>query len=174
MVIETLLNPVTGESMDILESSDERFVIKYALKPRGRIPLEHFHPNVSQEFEVRSGEMHVTVNGEHIAIKAGESRIAPASARHFQWNPHDEEVIAIETYRPASRNHHFFKTLFALAQQGYTDENGMPLFLFRMALFYEFRDTIRPADTVPRFLISLLGPLCVALGYRAKIRALLD
>ena len=172
MTIETLENPVTGETMHVLESNEETFVIEYVLEPHGRIPLEHFHPGVEQEFAVKSGEMHITVDGEHMTIGAGETKTSPPSTMHFQWNPHDEAVVAVETYRPAGRNHAFFKTLFRLASSGYTDERGMPKFFYRMALFYEFRDTIRPADRVPRLMIDLLGPLCALLGFRKRIRAL--
>lgn len=172
MAIETLENPVTGETMRVLESSADTFVIEYALRPHGQIPLEHFHPNVEQEFAVRSGEMHVTVDGKHHVVKAGETKTSPPDSVHFQWNPCDEEVVAVETYRPAGRNHAFFKTLFRLARDGYTDANGMPNFFYRVALFYEYKDTIRPADNVPRLMISALGPLATLLGYRKKIQAL--
>ena len=172
MTLETLENPVTGETMHVLESNADTFVIEYALRPHGRIPLELFHPNVEQEFAVKSGEMHVTIDGEHLIIKAGEKKSSPPNSMHFQWNPHDEEVVAVETYRPAGRNHAFFKTLFRLAREGFTDQNGMPNFFYRIALFYEFDDTIRPAEKMPRLMISLLGPLAVALGYGKKVRAL--
>ncbi len=165
MVIEVLENPVTGETMRVLESTDETFVIEYALKPHGEIPLEHFHPNIEQEIAVTSGEMHVTVNGEHKVIKAGESFAAPPSALHFQWNPHDVETVATETYRPAGRNHDFFRTLFGLARDGHTDAHGMPSLLVRAAIFSEFSDTIRPAAFGVRCVIALLAPLSRVLGY---------
>ena len=91
MTIETLENPVTGETMHVLESNDETFVIEYVLEPHGRIPLEHFHPGVEQEFAIKSGEMHITVDGEHMTIGAGETKTSPPSSMHFQWNPHDED-----------------------------------------------------------------------------------
>lgn len=165
MVDEVLENPVTGETMRILESTTDTFVIEYALKPHGEIPLEHYHPNVSQEISVSAGEMHVTVNGEHKVIKAGETFAAPPSALHFQWNPHDVETVAIETYRPAGRNHDFFRTLFGLARDGHTDANGMPSLLVRAAIFSEFSDTIKPAALGVRVVIALLAPLSRLLGY---------
>jgi len=165
MVMEVLENPVTGETMKVIESNDDKFVIEYALKPHGEIPLEHFHPGVEQEIAVTTGEMHVTVNGEHKVIKAGEAYAAPPSALHFQWNPHDVEVVATETYRPAGRNHDFFRTLFGLARDGHTDAHGMPSLLVRAAIFSEFNDTIRPAAAGVRFVIALLAPLSRLFGY---------
>jgi mannose-6-phosphate isomerase-like protein (cupin superfamily) len=84
---ELLVNPVTGETMRVLESTADVFKIEYALRAHGEIPLEHFHPNVAQEISVSAGEMHVTINGEHKVIKAGETYAALPSAVHFQWNP---------------------------------------------------------------------------------------
>ena len=167
---ELLTNPVTGEKMLVLESTPEVFKIEYALRAHGEIPLEHYHPNVEQEISVSAGEMHVTINGEHQVIKAGETYAAPPSALHFQWNPCDEEAIATETYRPAGRNHDFFRTLFGLATDGHTDPQGMPSLLVRAAIFTEFKDTIRPAAAGIRWVVAILAPLSSLFGYRRLIR----
>jgi mannose-6-phosphate isomerase-like protein (cupin superfamily) len=169
MAEEILENPVTGETMRILESTPETFTIEYALRPHGEIALEHFHPNIEQEIAVRSGEMHITVNGEHMVIKAGESVTAPPSAHHFQWNPGDIEAIAVEKYRPAGRNHDFFRTLFGIAQDGFTNPQGMPSLLLRAAIFSEYKDTIRPVSAGSRLLIAALSPISRVLGYRRRI-----
>ena len=169
MAEEILENPVTGETMRILESTPDLFAIEFALRPHGEIALEHFHPNIEQEIAVRSGEMHITVNGEHVVIKAGESVTAPHSAHHFQWNPCDVEAVAVEKYRPAGRNHDFFRTLFGIAQDGHTDAQGMPSLLLRAAIFSEYKDTIRPVAVGARLLIAALAPISWALGYRRKI-----
>ncbi len=166
---EIMENPVTGETMKVLESTQETFTIEYGLRPHGEIPFEHFHPGVEQEIAVTSGEMHITVNGEHVVIKAGESATAPKGAHHFQWNPCDEEAVAIETYRPAGRNHDFFRTLFGLARDGHTDAQGMPSIFMRAAIFSEFRDTIRPAAPGARLLIATLAPISRVLGHRRRI-----
>ncbi len=167
---EIMENPVTGETMKVLESTQETFKIEYALRPHGEIPLEHFHPDVEQEIAVSSGEMHITVNGEHVVIKAGESATAPKGALHFQWNPCDEEAVAIETYRSAGRNHDFFRTLFGLARDGHTDAYGMPSMFMRAAIFTEFRDTIRPAAVNTRLVIALLAPISWLLGHRRRVK----
>ena len=170
MAEEILENPVTGEVMKVLESTPDTFRIEYALKAHGAIPLEHCHPGVEQEIAVREGEMHITVNGEHVVIKAGESAIAPRSALHYQWNPCDEEAIALETYRPAGRNHDFFRTLFGIARDGHTNAMGMPSMLMSAAIFNEFHDTIQPASRTTRWQVALLAPVARLLGYHARLR----
>lgn len=81
---EILENPVTGESMRILESTAQEFRAQYTLRPHGEIAGAHFHPTEEQVVSILSGEMHLRINGEHRIIRAGESATVPAGARHFQ------------------------------------------------------------------------------------------
>jgi quercetin dioxygenase-like cupin family protein len=166
---EILENPVTGESMQILESTAETFKVQYALRPHGEIPGEHFHPHKEQIVSILSGEMHLRINGVHRTIRAGESATVPAGARHFQWNPCDSEAVAIEEIRPAGRIHEFFKVLFGLARDGRTDATGHPSPLLSAALFSEFKDSILPAPLALRLLFGVLAPLASVLGYRRQL-----
>lgn len=171
---EILDNPVTGESMRILESSAQAFRAQYSLRPHGEIPGEHLHPHKEQRISVLSGEMHLRINGEHRIVRAGETATIPVGARHFQWNPCDTEAVVIEELRPAGRMHDFFTVLFGLARDGRTDANGYPPLVLSTALFSEFRDTILPAPLGVRLLIGVLGPVALALGYRRQVEKYLD
>jgi quercetin dioxygenase-like cupin family protein len=166
---EILENPVTGESMRILESTARTFKAQYSLRPHGEIPGEHLHPQKEQRISVRSGEMHLRINGEHRIVRAGQTMIIPVGARHFQWNPCDSEAVVIEEIRPAGRIHDFFTVLFGLARDGRTDVNGYPPLMLSAALFSEFKDSIRPAPLGLRLLIGVLGPIALALGYRRQV-----
>lgn len=166
---EILENPVTGESMRILESSAQTFKAQYSLRPHGEIPGEHLHPNKEQLISVLSGEMHLRINGDHQIVRAGETTILPVGARHFQWNPCDSEAVVIEEVRPAGRIHDFFKVLFGLAQDGRTDVNGYPSLVLSAALFWEFKDSIRPGPLGLRLLIAVLGPIALRFGHRRQI-----
>jgi quercetin dioxygenase-like cupin family protein len=170
---EILENPVTGESMRIVESTTQAFKAQYALRPHGEIPGEHFHPHEEQVITILSGEMHLRINGEHRILRAGQSAMVPPGARHFQWNPCDAEAVVIEELRPAGRIHDFFKILFRLAQDGRTDVKGYPSLLWSAALFSEFIDTIRPASLGLRLLIAVLAPVASMLGYRRAIEGYL-
>jgi quercetin dioxygenase-like cupin family protein len=126
---EILENPVTGESLRILESTAETFKAQYSLRPHGEIAGEHLHPHREQRISVLSGEMHLRIEGEHRIVRAGETAAIPVGARHFQWNPCDSEAVVIEEIRPAGRIHDFFKVLFGLARDGKTNANGYPSLL---------------------------------------------
>jgi quercetin dioxygenase-like cupin family protein len=162
---EILDNPVTGESMRILESTAQVFKAQYSLRPHGEIP----HPRKEQRISILSGEMHLRINGEHKVLRAGESATLPLGANHFQWNPCDSEVVVVEEVRPAGRIHDFFKVLFGLARDGKTDQNGFPSPVLAAALFSEFKDTILPSPLGSRILIGVLGPVALALGYRSEV-----
>jgi quercetin dioxygenase-like cupin family protein len=171
---EILENPVTGESMRILESTAQTFKAQYSLRPHGEIPGEHLHPHKEQLVSVVSGEMHLRIDGEHRIVRAGQTTTIPAGARHFQWNPCDSEAVVIEEIRPAGRIHDFFKVLFGLARDGKTDGNGFPSLVLAAALFSEFRDSIRPAPLGVRLVCDLLGPIALALGHRRQVEKYLD
>lgn len=171
---EVLDNPVTGERFRVLESTPERFKAEYSLRPHAEIPGEHFHPGKEQRVTVLSGEMHLRVDGRHRVLRAGESTIVPPGAHHFQWNPCDSEMTAIEELRPAGRLHEFFSVLVRLARDGRTDSHGRPSFFLAAALFSEFRDTIRYSSVPMRLLLDVLSPVASTLGYRRELERYLD
>ena len=171
---ETLENPVTGESFRILESSPALFKVQYSLRPHGEIAGAHFHPGKEQRLTILSGEMHVRINGEERVVRAGESATVPAGAHHFQWNPCEVEVVAVEELSPAGRIHEFFSVLFHLARDGKTDSRGHPSILLAAALFSEFKDAVRQSPFGMRLLLDLLAPVATALGYRRELERYLE
>jgi hypothetical protein len=113
--------------------------------------------------------MHLRINGVDQVVRAGESAFVPAGASHFQWNPSDLELTAVEEIRPAGRIHEFFSVLFGLARDGKTDSQGRPSLLLAAALFSEFRDSIRQAEPRTRVLLDALAPVASVLGYRRQL-----
>jgi quercetin dioxygenase-like cupin family protein len=171
---EILENPVTGEALRVLESTPHLFKVQYSLRPHGEIAGEHFHPGMNQQITVLSGEMHLRIDGAPRVVRAGESAVIPAGARHFQWNPSDAEVVAIEEVRPAGRLHAFFSVLFGLARDGKTDWQGRPSLFLAAALFGEFRDSVRQAPIGTRILLDGLAPIASLLGYRRQLDPYLE
>jgi len=166
---EILENPVTGEALQVLESTPGLFKVQYSLRPHGEIAGAHFHPGKEQQITVLSGEMHLRIDGAHRVVRAGETAVVPAGAHHFQWNPRDSEVTAIEEIRPAGRLHEFFRVLFGLARDGETDAQGRPSLLLAAALFSEFKGSIRQAPLGTRVLLAVLAPIASGLGYRRQL-----
>jgi quercetin dioxygenase-like cupin family protein len=167
---ETIYNPVTSERLLVLDSNEEVFKMGFSIDPQSEIAGEHIHPFQEQTILVTMGALHCTINGEKHVLRAGESVTIPAGADHFQWNPAETEARAIEEYRPAGKIHNFFRVLFKLAEDGKTDQKGVPRPLIGAALMAEFKDTVRASSFGLRMLFGLLAPLSSLLGYRRTIR----
>jgi hypothetical protein len=170
METEIIHNPITGETLYVLESNPWVFKFEFRLKPNGAIGGEHFHPSQEQTITVVSGELHYKISKKTKVLRAGESVTIPARTSHFQSNPTDQEVVAIEEHRPANRIHLFFRVLFAMAWDGETDLDGLLHPLIGAALLAEFKDVIRPARSGQRLMFDLLAPVSHLLGYRQIIR----
>ena len=64
---------------------------------------------------------------------------------HVAWNPGPEEALVTISFRPALRWEEFLERLFALAEEGRTDERGTPEPEALRELMSEFRREIAPA-----------------------------
>ena len=171
---ETIFNPVTGEKLLVLESTEEVFRMGFSIDPHSEIAGEHIHPFQQQSVQVTAGELHCRIDGVTSVLRAGDSATIPAGARHFQSNPTDTEARAIEEYRPAGRIHNFFRVLFKLAQEEKTNRKGVPNPLIGAALVAEFKDTVRVSSLGLRLLFGLLAPVSSLLGYRQTIRSYIE
>lgn len=169
MSLEVLVNPVTGETMRVLESTAEVFKIQYDLKPGGAAPTVHFHPHQTQIISIVAGELHCQAGDRKVVLRAGESVEIPPQTIHTQWNPSATTTVAIEELRPALRTHHLFRVLFALAKDGHTDSKGLPKPLVGSAFLSVFDKEGTPASLWLRFLFVALKPISRLLGYERMI-----
>jgi quercetin dioxygenase-like cupin family protein len=174
MQTEIINNPITGETLYVLESNEEVFRIEFAIDPGKAIAAEHIHPFQDQAIYVIEGTLGCRIGDVNRFLAAGEYAIIPAGSSHYQWNPTAEEARAIEEIRPAGKAHNFFRVLFALAREGKTNSKGVPKPLIGAAFASEFKDFVRPTSVGLRFLFGLLGPVSILLGYRDVIRTYIE
>ena len=170
MYREKLHNPVTGETLYVLDSTEDVFRIEFVIDPNSEIAAEHIHPSQQQTIHVIEGALGCRINGQMRFLGVGQSAIIPAGSAHFQWNPTDRYARAIEEIRPAGKAHNFFRVLFALAREGHTNSKGVPKPLIGAAFAAEFKDFVRAKSLGLRLLFSVLGPVSNVLGYREVIR----
>ena len=171
---ETIYNPITGEKLLVLESTEEVFRMGFTIDPHSEIAGEHIHPFQQQTVVVTAGELHCRIDGINHVLRTGDSATVPAGGRHFQSNPTSAEARAIEEYRPAGRIHNMFRVLFTLAQEGKTNRKGVPHPLIGAAFIAEFKDTVRVSSFGLRLLFGLLAPVSRLLGYRRTIRGYIE
>ena len=167
---EIIHNPVTGETLHVLESNENVFRFEYVIEPGCEIAAEHIHPNLEQRIQVVDGTLCCRVGGRELRLQSGESAVVPRGTAHFQWNPTNTETRAIEEYRPAGKAHSFFRVAFALASDGHTNKKGVPKPLIGAALLSEFDGFVRPTSAYLRILFAALRPFSFVLGYRRAIR----
>lgn len=139
-------NPVTGERIVFLRTSTDTGgeLVEFDdfwTKPGHRAP-EHVHPKMEESWEVLSGSPYFRIGQEEVRATVGDRVVAPVGVRHMGWNAGGEEVHVRVRMRPALRWEEFVVTLFAMAQAGQTDENGIPETSLMRRLLDEFADEI--------------------------------
>ena len=178
MSVRTLHNPKTRETITFLKTSEETggelLQMSYTMAPRGRIADEHSHPNQEMTITVKSGVLTCTIGGVDRTMRAGDSVVIPPGVPHFQRNDTDEEVHAIEEYRPALRMQGFFEVLAGWANEGKTDEFGLPTPLRLAILLRYFDKTIRSTSVRSNLRARILAPLATLRGYRKELEGYLS
>lgn len=133
--------------------------------------FRHVHPNQTERWEVVSGRLRISVDGDERTLTAGDDAVLPEDVPHRHWNPTAEPIRVVWERRPAFDDEEWAESVYALAQAGETDEDGVPSPL-QIAVWI---DTYPNATAYPavlpvslqRFGASLLAPVGRRLGYDA-------
>jgi quercetin dioxygenase-like cupin family protein len=169
-------NPVTGERAVVRvgteESTDGWMVNDLYVRPGGAVAGEHIHPTIVERFTVRRGQVGFRIDRRESIAELGKPITVPAGVPHDWWNAGDEEAhVLVEVLDPPGRFGQMIVDLFGLAQDGKTNDKGMPN-LFQTALFsLEYEDVLyftSPPRWVQKILFSLIAPLARLLGYRGS------
>ncbi|MBI5670415.1 MAG: cupin domain-containing protein [Chloroflexi bacterium] len=134
---------------------------------------EHVHPFQESRCEVLSGKLHFCIAGNERIVGPGQAVDIPRNVPHYFWNDSDEEVHAIQEFRPALKIEDFFDTYFALARAGKLNEKGIPANVFHMAVLIREYDQVMRVTKPPRpvqLLLMGLAPFGRLLGYQGTFR----
>lgn len=145
------------------------FEMGYTMAPGAAIADEHSHPEQQMTIAVIAGTLTCTIDGVDEKVAAGQTATIPAGAAHFQRNDTDDDVEAIERYRPALQMQEFFEVLIGWANDGKTDERGMPSLLRRAVMHRFFRRSIRSTSRRRNVEARLLAPIGLLLGYQREL-----
>lgn len=172
---DVIENPVTGERISFLQTGEEtegeQLRFDLFAEPGGFPTTEHIHPSQTEHFAVKAGKLRLQRQGEEKVYEEGEEATIPAGTPHMWWNTGESELQATVELRPAGRFASFITSLFALAQEGKTGDEGMPNLLQLAVLMDEYGDTIypsKPPRPVQKLLFAILAPVGRWLGYRAN------
>jgi quercetin dioxygenase-like cupin family protein len=124
-------NPVTSERVVVRvgtqESSDGWMVNDLYVRPGGAGTGEHVHPTIIERFTVQRGQVGFRIDGQESIAAIGQPVTVLAGIPHDWWNAgEDEALVLVEIYDPAGRFGEMAIDLFGLAQDGKTNEKGMP------------------------------------------------
>ncbi len=169
---DVIENPVTGERAVVRvgtgESGGELLVAELFVKPGGVVVGEHVHPAIEEQFTVLSGRMGFRLDGRESIAEPGRLLRVPRGVAHDWWNAGEEEAHVMVEIRPGARFEEAIVNLFGLAQDGKTNEKGMPNLLQAALFAREFEDVMyftRPPRAVQKVLFAALGPVARLLGY---------
>jgi quercetin dioxygenase-like cupin family protein len=128
------------------ETDGELLEMEATYEPGSVEPLEHFHPNQDEHFEILAGTMEARIGGEERTLRAGDVIDVPAGTVHAMWNGGDKEARVNWQTRPALRSEEFFQTIGKLAREGKLTTRGAEDPLAGAAVMQEFRDEFRPTS----------------------------
>jgi quercetin dioxygenase-like cupin family protein len=159
-------NPVTGESVVVIEGSEDTggayLLGELTVSPGGHPAMEHIHDELEEAFEVVSGRIKVRLDGRDFELGKGESAHVARGVAHYWWNAADEDAVVRVRIEPPSRFEEMISTVFALGRAGRTNAQGMPG-LLQLSLFAtEFQSVLRvtkPPRIVQRVLFAILAPI---------------
>jgi quercetin dioxygenase-like cupin family protein len=140
-------------------------------KPGGHYPPEHYHPLQDEHFEVTKGQLHVRLNGVQVTYVAGQSFDIARGTPHTFRNAGEEEAGVIWQVRPALKTQQFYETLWGLAADGKTNNNGIPSLLQMAVMLQDYADEFvlsSPPRFVQRAAFAVLAQIGRLRGYRGR------
>jgi quercetin dioxygenase-like cupin family protein len=124
------------------------------------------HPAQRERFEVLSGTLELTVDGEEHVLGPGDSFVVEPGARHLPRNAGDGEVRFLAEMRPAGR---FEEFLAAITAVNNTEREGLAYLLTAARVIHRFPDVEHPTP-LPRALDRALFAILAAAGKLLGLR----
>jgi len=143
---------------------------EFTLPPGSVAPPPHVHPDLTEEYEVRAGELEVMKDGSWATLGRGQSASIPPGTLHTFRNRSGETVRVRNVHRPPARFEDYIEHIYRLTRErgikGARDPR-VPLYLSMLMLAYP--DTLAPGRARERIALKLLAGLGRALRLRTDI-----
>jgi mannose-6-phosphate isomerase-like protein (cupin superfamily) len=124
------------------------------------------HPAQRERFEVLSGTLGLTVDGEQHLLGPGDSFVVEPGARHLPRNAGDGELRFVAEMRPAGRFEEFLAEITAVNN---TEREGLAYLLTAARVINRFPDVEHPTP-LPRALDRALFAILAAAGKLLRLR----
>lgn len=174
-------NQKTGQEIKFLQTAKNTngklLEMEVTYRPHSKEPPPHYHPYQEENFTMIAGQMTVHVNGELRTLGEGETLRVPANTVHSMWNGTGEKAIVNWKVQPAMETECFLETLTGLANDGKTNDEGMPGLLQVALTVNKYADEFRlakPPFALQKIVFLLLSPFAYLSGRRPAYRKYLD
>lgn len=161
---EATVHPRLDAEASEAELDHERFLLDN--------PDEHLHPHQKEVIEVLAGEYAVEFHGTEHRLNEGDQITVPQNTAHRHWNPTADPVRVAHEHHPARDSAAHAETMWALAQEGKTNEKGIPNPL-QFAVVSNAYPGIAYTTAVPipvqKAMFAVLAPIGRLVGYRAEV-----
>jgi quercetin dioxygenase-like cupin family protein len=173
---DRLENPVTGEVLVFHQTSEqtggELVRVETIVQPDGCVAAAHVHPAQTERFEILDGTVGFRLGRKTLRAGPGDVAFVSSGTPHRFWNAGSGEARFVCEIRPALRFESLIETMFTLAAEGKTNEQGLPGPLQLAVIADAHFDTVRlpfPPAPVQRAALAVGAPLGRMLGYQATI-----
>ncbi len=165
---QTIVNPVTGYALTVLEATDEIFRFSETGRAGAPGPVLHIHPLQEERFEVTRGTVAFVMGSRRLVCGPGEGVAIPPGVPHTFCNDGEEEFEMFGEYRPGlpRQSHRFHDVYFALARAGLTDAKGMPSIwriAVEMPLVSDHVHLASPPWPIQRAVLALIRPIALVM-----------
>ena len=178
---KSIFNSKTGMGLKFLQTSKDTkgllLEMEATYQPQSSEPPPHYHPNQEEYFTIISGEMNLRMNGQLTTLKSGDILYVPKNKVHSMWNSTSENAIVNWKVMPALGSEYFFETFTGLANDGKTNQNGIPNILQLALLVNRFSKEIRlakPPYWVQQIVFGILTPFSLLFGYKRDYKKFVD
>lgn len=154
----TVSNPATGETVTFLKTTEETngeyLLFRTDLPPNNGI-FFHYHTELVETFEGKTGNLELTADGKTTIIKKGDTSAVPLNIVHGFWNHTDQFVSFNAQIRPAGTFERFIRCGYGLDTDGRSFympilKQYLPKNILLLGTLFEFGEFYVPY--IPRFL----------------------
>jgi quercetin dioxygenase-like cupin family protein len=174
-------NSSTGQTIQFIETSSqtggELLEMESSFRAHSKEPPPHYHPYQKEDFTIVSGELTVRMDGRLWVFRNGDSFHVPINKVHSMWNASTAKTIVNWKVRPAMRTENLLEMVSGLANDGKTNQQGVPNLLQVALLANHYSDVFRvarPPYFVQKILFVVLSPIAYLFGYKPSYKKYLD
>ncbi|MBC6492484.1 cupin domain-containing protein [Flavihumibacter stibioxidans] len=155
----SIRNLLTGQEIKFLSgpafAGGDKLWMEMAFNGIGEPPPMHFHPLQEERFTVLSGYLVVRFSDQVVEYRAGDVIEIPRNTPHGMWNGYDGRTVVNWEVFPAMRAEVFFKEVFEMVNDRYSQQLNDLGFLQKIVLANKYSSEFRLVKP-PMWLVKLL------------------